>query len=165
MAVQEMSELLLFEDLSPKQLKSMTGFVQEIAYQPGDILFEQGTDALYFCILLSGEVEIRYKPDDEPAISIAHVHHGGVFGWSAILGHATFTSTAVCTTPAIAYRLSCRDLRALCKQNPEMGKRFLEHLAAAIPERLRKTHRQFLSNLARSIGEDCDCARRVAGNG
>jgi CRP-like cAMP-binding protein len=144
-------ELSLFQDLDSSQkayLRPLFLFSHEPA---GTVVFEQGDLADYLYLVVDGEINIRYKPEDGPSISVAHVCREGVVGWSSALGSPTYTSTAVCATDCQMLRVRGEDLRRLCEQNPETGSVILERLAAVIAERLRNTHQHVMALLEQGL--------------
>lgn len=117
----------------------------------GTILFEQGNIAEFLYLVLSGEVSVRYKPEDGPAITLARVRPEGVVGWSAALGAPFYTSSAVCTADCELLRVRGADLRLFCEQNPETGAMILERLAAMIAERVSNTHQPVINLLRQGL--------------
>jgi len=132
--------LTLFEDLEPHQSALLRPIFQP-SYQPaGTVIFEQDSLAEYLYIVVEGEVNIRYKPEDGPALNVAHVRPEGVVGWSAAIGRPTYTSSAICTQECQMLRIRSYDLRSLCEQHPETGELLLDRLATLIAERLHNNH-------------------------
>jgi CRP-like cAMP-binding protein len=111
-------------------------------------MFEQGQIAELLYLVLKGEVTVRYKPEDGPALTLAHVRPEGVVGWSSALGNPFYTSSAVCATDSELLRVRGADLRLYCEQHPETGAIVLERLAALIAERVSNTH-HYVINLLR----------------
>lgn len=99
------------------------------------VIVKQGEGAAFLYIIESGKVSVRYKPYDGPMITLTHLHAGDIFGWSAVVGHDIYTSDVVSTTPIRALRLRGRNLRRLCSDQPAVGGRILEKLAAAVSPR------------------------------
>lgn len=143
--------LVLFQDLTPRQhdlLRSLFVFCE----LPVDhLLFEQGDAAEYLYVLVEGEVLVRYKPDDGPALTVARVRPEGVVGWSAALGSPAYTSGAMCSTECQMLRVRGQDLRDLCERDPETGTLVLERLAAMVAERLRNTHNHIFALLEQGL--------------
>ncbi len=98
-------------------------------------LIKQGEPAAYLFLVLSGSVVLRYKPYDGPRITLTHLHEGGIFGWSAVIGNDIYTSDAISTTPVRTLRLRGGDLKQLCIEHPIEGGRILEKLARAVSPR------------------------------
>jgi CRP/FNR family transcriptional regulator, cyclic AMP receptor protein len=144
--------LSLFQGLSPAQLADLRPLFRFCQEPMGVLIFEQGDPAEYLYIVVDGEAVIRYKPEDGPAIIVAHVMVGGVVGWSSALGSPIYSSGAVCRTDCKFLRVRGRDLRDLCVNKPETGTVILERLAAVVAERLRNTHASVLALLEQGMG-------------
>jgi toluene monooxygenase system ferredoxin subunit len=143
--------LSIFSDLSCEQRELLRPLFVPVDCYSGTVLFEQGDPAEYLYLVVTGEVVIRYKPDDGSAITVARVRPGGIVGWSAALGSRSYTSGAICEEYTQMLRLSGRDLCQLCERYPETGILVLERLAAVIAERLRNTHEQVMALLKQGL--------------
>jgi CRP-like cAMP-binding protein len=150
---QELEALPIFEGLRAEQLETLSPLLDVVELPSQAVVFVQGQMADYFYILGDGEVTVRYKPYDGPQLIVAHITRGGVFGWSAALRHAVYTSAAVAETECRAYRMEGKRLERLCRKNPETGTILLERLADAIAQRLDSTRTQVLEML--NAGMDC----------
>jgi CRP/FNR family transcriptional regulator, cyclic AMP receptor protein len=161
----EFTELSIFHGLNSEQLDQVATLIEVSRFCRGDVIFGQGQATDYLYILLSGEVEIRYKPYDGPILSVARIFVGGVFGWSAVVGHDSYTSMAIAAKDGEAYRISGQALKDFCALNPWTGVIILEHLAGAIAERLQSTHSQILTILGQSMDVEDECLKRIEENG
>lgn len=161
----EFTELSIFHGLNPEQLDQLATLIEFYSFPKGELIFGQGQATDFIYILLKGEVEIRYKPYDGPILSVARIFVGGVFGWSAVVGHESYTSMAVASTNGEAYRICGQSLHDFCASNPETGVIILEHLASAIAERLQSTHSQILTILGQSMDVEDQCQKRIEENG
>ena len=92
---QELAHLAIFKNLDGDELERIAPLLSLCFFQPDEIIFEQGQQAVYLYILLEGEVIISYKPYDGPALTVARIIPGGVFGWSAALRRDIYTSAAI----------------------------------------------------------------------
>jgi CRP-like cAMP-binding protein len=165
MFTQALTLSTIFPNLSPEQIALIQPLIEICSYQKDTVIFEQGDVAQYIYIVTGGEVLVRYKAYDGPLITVARVGSGSVFGWSAALGRATYTSGAVCTEDTDTFRISGRSLRRICEQHPETGVVVLERLAGMTDERLRTTHNQILAMLTESTDPKGECLRRKSENG
>lgn len=148
------AHLPVFRDFSEDQLRLLRPLFTSVDAYAEELLFEQGAPVEYLYLVLSGEVLIRYKPEDGPALTVARVKSGGVVGWSAALGSQSYTSAAVCDTYSQLLRVRGRDLRHLCIDHPETGTLLLERLASIIAARLRNTHEQVVALLKQGLRSD-----------
>lgn len=125
------------------------------SYVPAStILFEQGDPAEHLYLVADGEIIIRYKPEDGPALVLTRVHKEGVVGWSAAIGSPVYTSTAICSTNSQLLRVRSEDLRQFAAVYPEMANLLLERLAQVIAERLRNTHPEIMTLLEQGLHLD-----------
>ena len=150
------AQLPLFRGLSKEQIDQIEPLFQICRFPKHQTIFEQGQKAQFFYILLNGEVEIRYKPYDAPPLTVAHLMPGGVFGWSSVLDHDVYTSSALSLVKSEAYCTSLHDLKIMVRTNPETGDILLERLASGIAERLRSTHSKVLSLIKKGCSETGD---------
>lgn len=125
--------------------------VQPYSCQSGETVVQQGKPADYVYLIVSGKVEVSYKPYDGSRITISHVGKDGLFGWSALVGSQTYTSSVTAIEKLEAYRIQGSELRKLCRKNPEAGKEILEHLANAVSSRWKNAHEQVKAILVNGL--------------
>ena len=151
MLKQDFTRLSIFEGFDQVDMNLIDPLLEVISFQEDEIIFDQGQLASFLYILLEGEVIVRFKPYDGPALDVAHIMPGGVFGWSAALRRSSYTSGAIALACGEAARIRSDQLRQLCEMHPEIGVVVLDRLASVIAERLRSTHEQILSILAEGM--------------
>lgn len=117
----------------------------------GTMVIEQGAVADYLYLIESGSVEIFYKPYDGETITVTHVGTGGLFGWSALVGSAKYSSSGVAMEELRALRIRGSDLRTLCRENPQAGSVILDRLASAVSSRWQNAHEQVRSILENGV--------------
>lgn len=121
--------------------------------QAGTVIFQQGAPAGFLYVLVSGTVDMSFKPYDANPITISHVEKGGLFGWSAVLGSDKYTSSAIAIEQVESLRIRGDELRKFCLEHPETGKDILEHLADEVSSRWKDAHKQVKSMLVQGIAE------------
>ena len=151
MYIQHLTDDRPFPGLSDTQKQQIAPFFQTWKCAAGDTIFEQGQLARSFYVIHDGQVLIRYKPYDGPAIDVTRIASGQVFGWSAALGHSTYSSSAVSLTASAGMMISKRNLQVLYKQFPETGTIIIEHLADLIATRMGNTHATVYAILMSSV--------------
>src|SRR5215204_3355159 len=98
----------------------------------GSSVIEQGAPADYLYLVLEGKVEVSFKPYDGIPITVSHVGKDGLFGWSAVVGSRTYTSSVTAIENLETYRIHGNELRKLCIEHPEAGREILERLATGV---------------------------------
>jgi CRP/FNR family transcriptional regulator len=142
------AQLPIFNDFTDHELELLDSLMEMAPCDPNQVIFEQGSSANFLYILLEGEVSIYFKPYDGPPITVANIHPGGVFGWSAIVGRETYTSKANSIQPGLTYRIHAQNVTLLCKQHPEIGEKFIGKLMSGIDERINTSHNQMRDSLS-----------------
>ncbi len=157
----ELDHISLFQGLTPSQSALVKPIFQSVFEPAGSFLFNQGDQADYLFLVLEGEVIIRYKPEDGPAIIVSRVRAEGIVGWSSALGSPDYSSSAVCTTDCLMLRVRGVDLRALCENYPETGAMILERLAVVIAERLRNTYDHVVTLLEQGLRHTVEAGEKT----
>ncbi len=137
MNLEKYNHLAFFTGLSTVEIQLLAPLFTPQTWVAGTVVFEQGDCAEYLYLVVSGELTIRYKPDDGPIMTLTRIQPGGIFGWSAAMGNPTYTSAAVCTLDSEVLRIRGVDLRMLCEKHPQSGEVILNRLSAIIAERQR----------------------------
>ena len=101
--------------------------------------------------IITGKVEMSFKPYDGTPITVSHVEKGGLFGWSAVVGSEKYTSSAIAIEDVMAFRMKGNELRKLCVEHPEAGKVILERLADGASSRWKDAHKQVQSMLVQGM--------------
>jgi CRP/FNR family transcriptional regulator, cyclic AMP receptor protein len=143
--------LALFSGFDRDQIRQVVPILESCIYSKDTLIFQQGSEASFFYILLSGEVIVKYKPYDGESLVIGHICPEDLFGWSAALGRPTYTSSAYAVLPCEAVRISVAQMRHFCDNNPVLGRQILERMASGIAFRLKSTYDEVLGLLSRGM--------------
>lgn len=141
----------LFDGFSEEQMTLLRPLFIPSECHAGTVLFEQGEPALYFYLMISGEVAIHFKPEDDQAIVITRIKPGEMVGWSAVIGRRSYTSAAICTEYTELLRVRSSDLQTLCAQHSETGYQFVDQIAEVVAQRLESSHPQVLQLLENGL--------------
>ncbi|RPI91818.1 MAG: cyclic nucleotide-binding domain-containing protein [Chloroflexi bacterium] len=126
---------------------------EPFACQAGTVILEQGAPAEFLYLVVSGTVEMSFKPYDGNPITVTHVEKDGLFGWSAVIGSEKYTSSAIAIEDVQAFRVHGSELRKFCVEHPQAGKDVLERLADGVASRWKDAHKQIKSLLVQGITE------------
>jgi CRP-like cAMP-binding protein len=148
MNLEKYNSLAFFTELSSADIQLLAPYFAPQSWVAGTMVFEQGEYAEYLYLVVSGEVTIRYKPDDGPMMIVTRVQPGRLFGWSAAMGNPAYTSGAVCTLDSEVLRIRGTDLRMLFDKHPALGQVILERLSAIMTERQQIRQSRMNSMLA-----------------
>ena len=149
-----MKRAKILKELDEHQMNLLRPLFEPFSCPAGDVILQQGAPAQYLYLVVSGTVEMSFKPYDGHSITVSHVERGGLFGWSAVVGSEKYTSSAIAIEDVEAFRIRGSELRKYCVEHPEEGKDILERLADGVSSRWKDAHKQVKSMLAQGINEN-----------
>ena len=136
-----------FSNMNQDYVKLLEPLFEHYTCRSGATVIEQGQPADYLYLILDGKVQVSYKPYDGNSITVGHVEKDGMFGWSAVVGSRTYTSSVTAIEDLDTYRIQGNVLRKLCVDHPEAGKEILERIASVVSSRWTNSHEQVKSIL------------------
>lgn len=140
------------KDLSQEQLDLLAPLFTLFTASPKAVIFEQGGEAEYLYLIVSGTVSIQYKPYDGPAIVLTRLRDGDVCGWSSVTGAEKYTSSAISVTALKTLRIRGASLRTFCMEHREIGASILEKLAEVVSPRWKNAKDQVRDMLQNKVG-------------
>lgn len=146
-----MHRVAIFRELDQNQLDLLRPLFEPFACQAGTVILEQGAPAKCLYLLISGTVEVSFKPYDGNPFTLSSVEKGGLFGWSAVVGSEKYSSSAIAATDVEAFRVRGDALRQFCLAHPEAGIDILERLADGVSFRWRDAHQQIKSLIVQGM--------------
>jgi CRP/FNR family transcriptional regulator, cyclic AMP receptor protein len=131
-----------FSNMNLDYVKLLEPLFERYTCPSGATVIEQGKPADYLYLILDGKVQVTYKPYDGTSITVGHVKKDEMFGWSAVVGSRTYTSSVTAIEDLDSYRIRGNELRRLCVEHPEAGREILERIASAVSSRWTNSHEQ-----------------------
>lgn len=150
----------LFKDLSQTDVEIIAPIFCSRTYPAGATIIEQGGKADRLFLLVKGDVRIRYKPYDGETITLTHVHAGGVFGWSAVLGNPVYSSSVVTENDCETFVVKATDLQRLEAQHEHTASSVLNRIADAVSARWEKSQAQVRSMLEKGVSQNAAPLRK-----
>jgi CRP-like cAMP-binding protein len=162
----------IFARMSPAMLKSLAAQGEELSFNAGDTVIQQGKGADRFCGLISGQAELRFMFRDrflqsdvrfeesvvrhwetvDTPIVLETLSSGDLFGWSSMVGGDTYTASVVCTEQSRVLCVQAEHLRSLLDEEPKMGYFFMDFLADLIATRLDWRTSKLVESWAEAFG-------------
>ena len=134
-----------FENLSEKQLKTLSLHLHERHYEENEFLFEVNHPGTALFIIMRGEVSIETTSNPETAAQLALIKSGQFLGELALLDISPRSASARAIKPTQTYALSRGDLNRLAKDDPETACQIFRTLSWIIGERLKATNRHVVT--------------------
>ena len=95
-------ELALFEKMSDESLDKILTQSLSRRVPPGEAVFEQGTAATHFFLLLHGRLKVTQVTADGQQIIVRVVHPGDLFGFARALQRSDYPGTAIAAVDSVA---------------------------------------------------------------
>jgi len=122
----------LFSDLSSRHLKRMADLAEEVRFNAGDLIVQEGQPGGTFFVILEGEAKVTRK-----GRKLNELYPGDFFGEVSLLDGGPRTATVTAETPIVAIRLFRKEFAKLISADPEIALKIVAELAS----RIRRTHR------------------------
>lgn len=114
------------------------------SYQQGDILFRAHAPSDAWMVVLRGGVILEMTVPGRGKARILSLGPGDVLGWSAVLGQAPMTTSAVALVECEVAAFPAESIHRLCETDSQVGYHVMKHLAETLAERLVSTRLQLL---------------------
>ena len=118
----------LFTGFDNNQLDEMRRIGHEVAFGPGEVIFEAGDRADAMFVVLDGEAQV------DVGGRFHRLRHGNVFGEMALLGPERRMATVRAVEPVRALRVETDALLPLLLERPELAVALLKTLVVRLRE-------------------------------
>jgi len=142
-----------FKGLDSQQLQLLTGSALEMKFETGAILFQEGSPANRFYLILTGRVELTAEMEDGNAIPIQTLGPGDDLGWSWLFPPYSIHFTARALEPTTAIFFYGTRVREQCEQDHELGYQLMKRIAEVATQSLRATQRRLMQYIDKNTPE------------
>jgi CRP-like cAMP-binding protein len=149
----ELKQLPIFGGLSPSQLRSLAGNLDEVTIPKGERFITEGRSNNTFFILLDGQVELTVGRRAHEVVK-----RGDIIGLPSMFTRLESTADAVAKTPVRALVASHKQFNSLIA-NPEIEIRF----KAAMFDRLRDEVYQLTHSPTEAVGKVVTMSSKAGG--
>jgi len=146
--VQIMKKHFPFDRLNPDELVTLCKLGQIRDYPPDSIIFNEGDEGDYFCIILTGSVRISTVIPDVGEESLSILYEGDFFGEMALIDDAPRAAAAIAHTPTRLLIIQKKEFDNLVDHNNPAAYWILWGLAKKLSQRLRETDQRLKAILA-----------------
>jgi signal transduction histidine kinase len=138
-----LKKVYFFQDLPDGQIKKIQQVCHQIEYQPGQIIFEEGSQADRFYIVAEGAVEV-WKDYRLPDKDLLAVHERGhLFGEMALIDELPRSATVLAKEPTRLFYIDRDDFHRIIQNNSEIAISILK----SVSDMVRSSNEYFVENL------------------
>jgi CRP-like cAMP-binding protein len=146
----------LFQFLRPEQVVRLSSVAEPVSFKPGATVYEQGSEATYLYVVLSGRVELLLPGRDGVYVLVNEIGVGELFGVCVCLGVPSYSVTARCSEDAWLLRVDAEVLKRLMDGDPEIGYALETQIAKIYYGRYGEAMRR-LSGIVAHVGVGSEC--------
>jgi uncharacterized membrane protein len=146
-----LSKIALFESLTGEDLDTLTLDLEEVVYEEGDVIFNQGDEGSSLFIIEEGAVEIGYG-EGIGRVVLATLFNGQYFGELSLFDGSPRSATAKAVKHSELIRLDRADLVDFVNKNPAAALRII----AEMGERLRQTNELMSRRVTRDVVSEAE---------
>jgi CRP/FNR family cyclic AMP-dependent transcriptional regulator len=140
----DVQDIVILGYLTEDMIQRLLPELELLRYEEGEIIFHSGEPADMFFSLKRGKILLEQRISGKVTISMGTVKPGYSFGWSSMLGAATFTVDTICGEPCEVLRIRSRTLFRMMEEDHSMGYRLMHRLMHMLRRRLDDRTGQFL---------------------
>jgi signal transduction histidine kinase len=138
-----LKKVYFFQDLPDGQIKKIQQVCHQIEYRPGQIIFDEGSQADRFYIVAEGAVEV-WKDYRLPEKDLLAVHERGhLFGEMALIDELPRSATVLAKEPARLFYIDRDDFHRIIQNNSEIAISILK----SVSDMVRSSNEYFVESL------------------
>ena len=131
----ELAELSFFRGITPEHLRQIAGYSKRCRFEDGEMLFEQGTAANCFFVVVTGRVVIEFRGGAE-VVRVQEVGPGEPVGFSWFFNPDNLHFNARAEGPVDAIFFYGALLREDCEIDHELGYELMQRAGQVMLRRL-----------------------------
>ena len=111
----------VFQFLRPEQVRAISDAATVVQFRAGETIYEKGTPADYFFVVLEGQISLRLPGQTGVSIQIVELTEGAVFGSCVCFQLVTYSLNAQCTRDSKLLKIESATLKELMDRDLLLG--------------------------------------------
>ncbi|NRA40434.1 MAG: cyclic nucleotide-binding domain-containing protein [Planctomycetes bacterium] len=129
---QKLQQYSLFGGLEEAAINYLLGFLQEVSFEAGQVIFENGQHGDELCFILSGSVDVKAE-----GVFLCNLHAGQQFGEMHLIDIMTRSADVIGHDPGTLLLITNKDLMKLRQFNSDAFVLMVMNCSRDISRRLR----------------------------
>lgn len=138
-----------FKTLTDEMLQLLLRLATVHRFEEGEIVYEQGTEAVNFHIMRNGKALLEVDLTSQISVTLASLKPGYLFGMYALTPNSRHAMRAVCSEPSDILTIPGVSLIEAMDRNHDFGYAMMGILFRLLKSRLDRRTEQFLKILGR----------------
>jgi CRP/FNR family cyclic AMP-dependent transcriptional regulator len=141
----------LFESLAPGDLAALSSRLEEVRFEAGDTIFQEGEPGGKLFVIQEGSVDISFGQGKE-MVRLANLVPGQYFGELSLFDGEPRSATARAARACLLLALDRKDFTEFTSKHPQATVAVMGELA----QRLRQTNAAFSSQVSRNVLQEVE---------
>ncbi len=138
--IQLLKSVSLFHTLKEEELKIIILTTEDIIYEPGEVIVNEGDEGGEAYIIFAGSAEVYRKAGDGKQIILNKLRPGSMFGELALFGKGYRTASVKATEETLVSVISRERVHEIIRTFPDIAIEMLKNLT----ERFSKIEDQYI---------------------
>jgi len=136
-----------FKGLNVHQLQLLTDSAMEMQFEAGQKIFQEGSSANRFYLILEGKVVLESELAEHNVIPIQTLSAGDDLGWSWLFPPYVLHSSARALEPTRTIFFYGTRLREQCEIDHDLGYQLMRRIAEVLIQRLQTTQHRLMEHI------------------
>ena len=145
--VEDLERIAVFKKFPPHLLERVAAEAQLSIYGTGTRLFSVGEPVDTFYMIIMGQVSLTVALNPDVDVILDNLQSGASFGNSAFFAKGTAAYSAECQEPCEVITLGGEGMRALFKEDHELGYRFMNGVALQLKQEMDNRAQMIMNTL------------------
>ncbi|HCA27317.1 MAG TPA: cyclic nucleotide-binding domain-containing protein [Betaproteobacteria bacterium] len=129
----------MFQDFDWPEILALAKVVQAYAAAPGTVIFREGAQGSYLCLVVSGRIAISKEDGHGASKEVAAMGAGKMVGEMALIDGEPRSATCTALDAATVVLLTKDNFQRMTQQYPALGLKVVMKIARLLSQRLRRT--------------------------
>ncbi|HDI79347.1 MAG TPA: cyclic nucleotide-binding domain-containing protein [Desulfobacteraceae bacterium] len=148
-AIEDLKKIHVLQNMSESFLEQLIPHIETHNFNERDVIYEEGQKADRFFMLKRGKVLLEVEVSGLVIISLGSVKTGYLFGWSALIPDATYTTYAICSEPCEVLWISGREFLDILNRENNQAYIFMYNAFKILKGKLKRRTDQFLKVMSK----------------
>ncbi|MBF0203095.1 MAG: cyclic nucleotide-binding domain-containing protein [Desulfamplus sp.] len=140
----------IFKGLDSEQIEEIHQYCNIKEFRRGDMIFAEGSDATHLCIVLEGQVELRFDLPGHPTSdtnTISSIPEGKAFLWSSLVAPHKSRLSSYCVSRTCKIIMVDRaSLLSFFEKDTKAGYIMMSNLASVVASRFYKLQDEIIKH-------------------
>jgi len=129
----------MFTDFERHELRTLADYCQAYLAPVGTIVFNEGDQSSYLCLLVEGKLSVLKDSDGEKSKKLVDVRPGKTIGEMSVIDGLPYSATVKATANSKLILITKENFAKITEDHPRLGVKILWKFSQLLSLRLRQT--------------------------